>query len=77
MGYFLSVEEVEDQSTIDKWKKSRIPLLFCFSFLYECFVFHCNIIWAVFYLVGNANMDCVDRQILNNNLLCVQKIETN
>ncbi len=34
MGYFLSVEEVENQSTIDKkWKKSRIPLLFCFSFL--------------------------------------------
>ncbi len=58
-------------------KKSRIPWLFCFSFLCEGFVVDWNIIWAVFYLVGNTNMDCPDKQILNNNLSCVQKIKTN
>ncbi len=58
-GYFLSVE---DQSTIDKkWKKSRIP------WLCEDFVFYYNIICGVFYLVRNANTDCADEQILNNN----------
>ncbi len=40
---------------------------FCFSFLCEGFVFYCNIIWSVFYLVENANMDGADEQILNNN----------
>ncbi len=65
IGYFLSVE---DQSTIDKkWKKSRIPWFLNSSFLCEGFVFYCNIIWALFYLVGNANTDCADEQILNNN----------
>ncbi len=60
-AYFLSVE---NQSTIDKkWKKSRITWLLCFSFLCEGFVFYCNIIWAVFYLVENANMNCADKQM--------------
>ncbi len=30
-------------------------------------VYFSNIIWAVFYLLVNANMDCADKQFLNNN----------
>ncbi len=48
-------------------EKSRILWRFYFSYLCEGFVFYCNIIWPVFYLVGNANMDCADKQFLNNN----------
>ncbi len=65
--HFLSVE---DHPTIDKkWKKSTIPWFLGFSFLCKSFVFLSQyiIIWAVFYLIGIANTDCTDEQILNNN----------
>ncbi len=62
--FFIS----RSRSTIDKkWKKSRIPGFLYFSLLCDGFVFYCNIILAVFYLVGNANVYCADKQILNNN----------